>query len=103
MNVVFELRIPDHTRAKIAARIVVAVMRVTGLGLDDLRLPDRTAIVTAVRTALAWLLVEVAQLPYAEIGRLLERDHTTIMHAHRVALNHRARGVIVAVLEDELR
>lgn len=103
MNAVFELRIPAHARPTIAARLIVAVMRVTGLGLDDLRLPDRTAMVSAVRTALAWLLVEVAQMPYAEIGRLLERDHTTIMHAHRVALENRARGVILAIIEDELR
>ena len=45
--------------------------------------PDRHASVTAARHACFRVLREQAKLSFPEIGRLMDRDHTTVMSALR--------------------
>lgn len=61
--------------------------------------------VTRARQCLAWLLRTVADMSQEEIGKHLDRDHTTVLHAVRVVeawegdlLDHRraARNLMAA-------
>lgn len=84
-----------------AARVFLGVERATGLDLESIAARGRTKQRAAVRKAAIWLLVEVGGLTYSAIGRLLGRDHTTIMFAHRHAMeDFAARWVIEAVLNQ---
>lgn len=87
--------------AAMAARVLWAVERATGFTWDDISAKGRRARIAAVRKATIWLLIEVAEMTYMATGRLLWRDHSTVMFAHRHAMEDlAARWVIEAVLNQ---
>ena len=61
-----------------------------GVTMDDMRGKSRQRPVVEARQALMWLLHHRAGLTYGAIGRLLSRDHTTVIHG--VAAEDRRRG-----------
>jgi hypothetical protein len=91
----------DHVEwcRAMAAHVLWAVARATGFSLDELSERGRRARVASARKAAIWLLIEVAEMTFSATGRLLGRDHSTIMFAHREALkDYASRWVIESVL-----
>jgi chromosomal replication initiation ATPase DnaA len=75
----------------------------TGIPWHRLIEADRSRMVYAVRRATWWLLREIAGLSYPQIGRLLKRDHSTVIYGCRGALDEaKSRHVIEAVLNNRL-
>lgn len=64
-------------------RICNAVARFFGLGFWDLRARTRTTLFTEARRVACHLLRSLAGMSYPQIGRYLQRDHTTVMSACR--------------------
>jgi tryptophanase len=65
------------------AAVVGNVAGSFGLTLDQLRSRDRRPQLVRVRQAVMRALHEQAGLSSVQIGRLLDRDHTTVLHALR--------------------
>lgn len=92
MEGVRDLRAPDpldvirDSLAKITepGRPVLSIVRrafeITGIEAETILSPSREPAVCWVRFAVV-LAAHRAQLSYAQIGRTLRRDHSTIMHA----------------------
>lgn len=76
-------RTPRHTPTEEAAReIAVEVAARLRLTLDDIRSPRRTQDLLAARRLIAALARQAgASLP--EIGRVINRDHSTVLHGLR--------------------
>jgi chromosomal replication initiator protein len=62
-------------------RILLAVARYYGINADDLKGRSRHKQIVGPRQIAMYLLREDAHLSTPDIGRLLERDHTTVLHA----------------------
>ena len=89
------LAVPPERKATLVARGVA--MR-HGLTLDRIKGRERTKAVTRGRVAVIVALREHLDMSYPEIGRMLRRDHSTIISLHRRAV---AFGVQLATLELE--
>jgi hypothetical protein len=91
----------DHVEwcVRMAARVIFGVERATGFSFADIvkKVRKKSARLTAARSALIWLLREVAELTFSAIARLLDRDRKAIHQAHASALVD-SRAVIEAVL-----
>jgi chromosomal replication initiator protein len=62
------------------AAVLTAVSRYYGVKLDDLKGKARHKQVVVPRQIAMYLLYEDARLSTPEVGRLLNRDHTTVLH-----------------------
>jgi hypothetical protein len=72
-----------------------------GVSLEALMSADRHANVAHVRQVCAWMLRQ-RPMSWCAIGRMLHRDHTTIIHAVRKVDAERARNPRVAAALDRL-
>lgn len=65
-----------------------------GLTLDELRGPDRGRIVAHARQDAMLLLSEATRLSKSQIGRLFNRDHTTVLYGLKAARERRWRAAM---------
>jgi hypothetical protein len=73
------------------------------VSLEAVLSPDRHVNVAYVRQVCAWILRQ-RPMSFPEIGRMLGRDHTTIIHAVRKVDAERSRNPrVAAALERLLR
>ena len=80
-----------------AAEILAAVCVVRKIDKTDLLSPRRTPKTVTIRHEAYWLVKKLTKLSLPQIGRILERDHATILHGVR---KHQAK--IDAGLVDTL-
>jgi chromosomal replication initiator protein len=71
--------------------ILFAVARYYGVKADDLKAKSRQKQIVAPRQIGMYLLREDAHLSTPEIGRLLNRDHTTVLHGIKQVVSDIAR------------
>jgi chromosomal replication initiator protein len=71
--------------------ILSAVARYFGVRVDELKSRARHKQIVAPRQIAMYLLCEDAHLSTPDAGRLLERDHTTVMHGMKQVINDIAR------------
>jgi chromosomal replication initiator protein len=74
-----------------AAAVLTAVTRYYGVKLDDLKSKARYKQIVVPRHIAMYLLHEDAHLSTPEIGRLLNRDHTTVLHGLKLVATDIAR------------
>ncbi|HEX8966399.1 MAG TPA: chromosomal replication initiator protein DnaA [Chloroflexota bacterium] len=67
--------------------ILLAVARYYGINADDLKSRSRHKQIVGPRHIAMYLLREEAHLSTPEIGRLLRRDHTTVLHGLKQIVN----------------
>ena len=77
--------IPGPTStATTVRRILATVARMHGMTVEDLKGPRRTArVVRARQDAMAAVWLNCSKLSLPAIGRIMRRDHTTVLHALR--------------------
>ena len=82
------------------AEILVAAVRVLQLSLAELKSKNRDHFTVQRRHALVYVLKKHGGLTNSHIGRLLDRDHSTILHSVRLVEKHliRFNGFIQAIL-----
>jgi chromosomal replication initiator protein len=68
-------------RTVTSSAILLAVGRYYGINADDLKSRSRHKQIVGPRQIAMYLLREDAHLSTPDIGRLLDRDHTTVLHA----------------------
>ena len=72
------------TTTRVSDLITIA-SRITGLTPDQINGPQRFRPIVRVRQAVAYVAAEQGKHTYSHIGRVMGgRDHTTIIHAHRM-------------------
>jgi chromosomal replication initiator protein len=81
---------PSGSRVTPAA-ILLAVARFYGINSDDLKGKSRHKQIVVPRQIAMFLLREDAHLSTPDIGRLLNRDHTTVLHAVKQIVSDIAR------------
>lgn len=87
------------------ARIAILLARVYekfGVTLDELRSGDRHKNIAHARLVAYWLLRQRG-LSFPEIGRVLNRDHTSVMYGVRKVDSERAKSIAVAVALEEMK
>lgn len=67
-----------------------------GVSVADLRGPARTKGIAHARQHAMYLMAQQPHLSLPQIGRYLNRDHTTILHGVRA---HKARAEAAALVE----
>jgi chromosomal replication initiator protein len=98
-----DLVAPGHSgRSVTAPAILLAVARYYGVNADDLKSKSRHKQIVEPRQMAMYLLREDAHLSTPEIGRLLNRDHTTVLHgvkqiAGDIARDGPSRAAIVGI------
>jgi len=65
------------------SRTTQAVCTVVGVSPYVLPLPGRRQPHARCRQAIFWLLRQLTDLSYPQIGKLFDRHHTTVMHGER--------------------
>ena len=79
--------IPTET---VVERIIFCVAKHYGLTVDTIKSKNKSAQVAVARQVSAYLIREITNLPFKEIGKILERDHSTIISSiDKVTLNLR--------------
>lgn len=74
----------------VVERIVFCVAKHYGLSVDTLKSKNKSATVATARQVAAFLIRDITKLPFKEIGKILERDHSTIISSiDKVYLNLR--------------
>ncbi len=68
-----------HERVTATARIVVVVAEFYGLDFEDVLGDTRTWRVSAARKASMWLCRAIYGWEFNSIGKLFQRDHSTVM------------------------
>jgi chromosomal replication initiator protein len=87
-----DLVAPGHSgRVVTPNAILAAVARYFGVRVDELKSRARHKQIVAPRQIAMYLLCEDAHLSTPDAGRLLERDHTTVMHGMKQVSNDIAR------------
>jgi len=71
--------------------ILFAVARYYGVNADELKGKSRNKHIVEPRQIAMYLLRDDAHLSTPDIGRLLNRDHTTVLHAYKQVVNDIAR------------
>jgi chromosomal replication initiator protein len=100
-----DLVAPGPSGARVtAAAILLAVGRFYGLNSDDLKGRSRHKQIVWPRQIAMFLLREDAHLSTPDIGRLLNRDHTTVLHAVKqiigdIARDGPSRGAVRGIRE----
>ena len=84
--------------------ILTAVARYFGVKTDDLKGRARNKQIVVPRHIAMYLLREDAHLSSPEIGRLLNRDHTTVLHGlkqvvHDIACDGPSRAKVRGIRE----
>jgi len=87
-----DLVAPGHSgRVVTPNAILLAVARYFGVRVDDLKGRGRHKHIVVPRQIAMFLLCEDAHLSTPDAGRLLNRDHTTVMHGMKQIVNDIAR------------
>ncbi|MBQ7356793.1 MAG: chromosomal replication initiator protein DnaA [Clostridia bacterium] len=74
----------------VVERIIFCVAKHYGLSVDTLKSKNKSATVATARQVAAFLIRDITKLPFKEIGKILERDHSTIISSiDKVSLNLR--------------
>lgn len=63
-------------------RILAAIQRIYGVLLAELQNESRMQPLVTIRHEAMWLLRKLGRLSYPSIGKILNRDHTTVMHGY---------------------
>jgi chromosomal replication initiator protein len=71
--------------------VLTAITRYFGVKVDDLKGRSRHKQIVTPRQIAMYLLCEDAHLSTPEVGRLMNRDHTTVMHGFKQVANDIAR------------
>jgi len=84
--------------------VLTAVSRYFGVTVDDLQGKFRHKQIVGPRQIAMYLLREDAHLSTPEVGRLLNRDHTTVLHgikqiANDIARDGASRAAVIGVRE----
>jgi chromosomal replication initiator protein len=84
--------------------VLTAVSRYFGVTIDDLKGKFRHKQIVGPRHVAMYLLREDAHLSTPEVGRLLHRDHTTVLHgikqvANDIARDGASRAAVIGVRE----
>lgn len=81
-------------------RIILHISEALGVSLADMRASTRKAEIVRARQAAMWALRHHTTLSYPEIGRLFDRDHTTVIHAvARIDGARRANASLARLLD----
>ena len=83
-------------------RLLQRVARSLGIGVDRLLDKRRDRDTADKRHVAAWLLRRGHSMSYPALGRMLERDHTSVMHAVRRVEAERAMSPELAERLEEL-
>lgn len=85
----------------IATRIMEAVAKDNGFRLDDLAGPRRTAGLAWARHMAMAATRRATSLSFPQIGRLYNRDHSSVVYAcQRIEAHARRRPAVASVLAD---
>ena len=84
-------RTPSLTKTNDVVRIIDVVTSVTGVTEIEILSRRRGEDRIRARHIAAVLMIEMTDMSFAEIGRVLNRDHTTIMYIKN-KMNNRGRG-----------
>lgn len=60
--------------------VVDYVCNIFGVSFDELESPNRSRRLVKARQALTCLILEYTEMSLSEIGRMMNRDHSTIIH-----------------------
>lgn len=97
----YALRAVFGDRGDEPARVLAEVARGFGVSVEDIRGPSRTTVVATARMCACAVLREATALSFPAIGRLVERDHTTVMHHHRrVMSDAELRSGVLAIAAE---
>lgn len=67
--------------------IVTLVSEYYGVPVTDLLGPKKYRQMVSARAVCVWLARELTDMTYQQIGHAMNRDHSTIMSAHGIALD----------------
>lgn len=82
----------ERPRSSLVAAIRATIIKEFNLPLDfDFNIPDRRDHIAFAREVAMYLARELAGWSWGRIGKSFERDHTTVIHAHRLVA-HRMQG-----------
>lgn len=82
-------RLPKSGRRVTVSRIISYVARAANFYPEDLRGVRKFNRLCRVRWTVIWLCRELTDASYPQIGQAMRRDHTTILHGYRRALEIR--------------
>lgn len=69
-------------RRELAAQLAEGIAKETGIPAEDILGRGRDAQVVAARHRL-WAMLHDAGISYSSLGKVLDRDHTTVLYAVR--------------------
>lgn len=83
------MAIPDvaQARAVTPARIIQLVSETTGVHFKSMAAKDRHRNLVDARIIAMWLIRNMTRHSLLEIGRMFNRDHTTVIHSLRTLEN----------------
>lgn len=96
-----------HLRPSVIDLYAARVAALFGVTLDDIKGGRRHTKIVDARHALAWALRHGAGASYLDIGRALNRDHTSIIYACRRvdalrAASDESRQILDALIDREV-
>lgn len=71
----------DHSRTVRAREIIKLCAEKHGVLVSDLLSEQRTNLVAHARQQAMWLIAKETSLSFTQIGRIFDRDHSTVIHA----------------------
>lgn len=92
----------EVVNAKHPLGILIKVGTVFGISTDVIVSHDRHRSIARARFGAMWVFRELGIYSYPEIGRILFRDHTTILHGFRKAETLRETDVEFKRLTDHI-
>lgn len=82
--------------------LITIASRITGLTPSQIVGPQRHKPITRVRQAVAYVAAEQGKHSISQIGRMMNRDHTTIIHARRMVPEFMKRDADLRLLVERL-
>jgi chromosomal replication initiator protein len=64
------------------SRLIIIVCKYYKIKKDDLLIKDRNKKIAYYRQVLFFMMVEYGNLNLSEIGRLMDRNHSTVIYSH---------------------
>lgn len=83
--------------------IIAATCRHYGLTLDELRGPKRESRITWPRQQAMKIIRDNTKLTFPQIGRIFNRDHTTVIHALRRVKSKASDADLLSMTQIEAR
>ena len=82
--------------------LITIASRITGMTPAQIVGPQRHKPITRVRQAVAYVAAEQGRHSYPQIGKKLNRDHSTIIHAHKMVPEYMKRDADLRLLVERL-